>query len=316
MARARLPPHGAAGEWSRCLNGPAAGLAVVLSATLCYERLSNPSPGVAGRATAMERTLDSQLWTDRARALWAWLKNHENLLLLVVLAIMVGGVWGFVELADDVLEGDTQRFDNWAIRALRQPDNPADPIGPRWLHELGRDMTALGGVAVLTMATLAVAGYLLLVRKYHAMWLVLIATFGGLMLSTALKWSFGRERPDLVPHLSHVYTSSFPSGHAMLSAVVYLTLGSLLSRLVPHRLLKAYVLVLALLLTGVVGVSRVYMGVHYPTDVLAGWTAGLVWALLCWLAARYLQKRGAVEKDYEGDDALAAGPLPPEQAKP
>ena len=143
------------------------------------------------------------------------------------------------------------------------------------------------------------------------MWFVLAATFCGLVLSTVLKALFNRDRPSLVPHLSEVYTSSFPSGHSMLSAVVYLTLGSLLARLVQHRYLKIYFLVLALLLTFLIGVSRVYMGVHYPTDVLAGWTAGLVWASVCYLVARALQKRGAVERDYEGDDGTGAPPPPP-----
>ena len=249
------------------------------------------------------------LWY-RARDQIGWLRRHANVLVLVVALFIVGGIWGFVEIADEVLEGDTQAFDEWAIEALRVPDPKSTPerplpdvqIGPRWMQELGRDMTALGGVGVLLMVTAAVAGYLLMIKKYHAMWLVLIATLGGLLMSTALKWSFDRERPG-GPHFSHVYTSSFPSGHAMLSAVVYLTLGSLLARLIPQRHVKAYFIVLALVLTVLVGASRVYMGVHYPTDVLAGWTAGLVWALICWLVARYLQKRGAVERDYEQPDA-------------
>src|SRR5688572_109697 len=144
-----------------------------------------------------------------------------SLVVLIAVLVAVGGTWAFVEIADDVLEGDTQKFDDWALRALRQPNG--DPIGPRWLHEAGRDVTALGGVTVLTLVTFSVAGYLLMAKKYHAMWLVLIATFSGLIISTVLKRSFDRDRPDLVPHLSHVYTSSFPSGHSMLSAVVYLT---------------------------------------------------------------------------------------------
>jgi len=223
-----------------------------------------------------------------------WIASHGVVTLGVVLLIVIG-TWGFIELADDVTEGDTQTFDEWAVRALRDPHDPADPIGPKWLAEVGRDFTALGGVAVLMVVTAGVAGYLLMARKYHAMVLVLIATFGGLVLSSLLKYLFARERPDLVPHLSHVYTSSFPSGHSMLAAVVYLTLGSLLTPLVEQRALKIYFLGIALLLTLLVGISRVYMGVHYPTDVLAGWTAGLVWALLCWLVAHHLRKRGAVE---------------------
>ena len=228
----------------------------------------------------------------------SWLAGHVNIVLVAVLLI-VGGTWGFIELADEVREGDTQRFDDWAVRAMRRADDPSRPIGPHWLPEVGRDLTALGGVAVLSLTTAFVAGYLLIVRKYHAMWLVLAATLGGLLISTLLKHLIDRARPDLVPHLSHVYTSSFPSGHSMLSAVVYLTLGALLTRLASERRVKLYFLAAALLLTFLVGVSRVYMGVHYPTDVLAGWTAGLVWALLCWLVARHLQRRGAVEKDAD-----------------
>jgi undecaprenyl-diphosphatase len=241
---------------------------------------------------------------DRAIRFFHWMRDHNNLLLLIVAFLIIGGTWAFIEIADEVVEGDTQAFDEWAVRALRMPDPdapagaPKVPIGPKWLRELGRDMTALGGVAVLMLVTVVVAGYLLMVRKYHAMGFVLIATIGGLMVSTALKRFFDRPRPD-VEHYSHVYSSSFPSGHSMLSAVVYLTLGSLLTRLVPHRHLKVYIIVVALFVTFLVGLSRVYMGVHYPTDVLAGWAAGLAWAMLCWLVARQLQKRGAVEKDYE-----------------
>jgi undecaprenyl-diphosphatase len=227
-----------------------------------------------------------------------WLGERSGVVLIALL-VVVGGTWGFIKIADEVIEGDTQRFDDWAVRSLRRADDPNLPRGPAWFAEAARDVTGLGGVTVLTFVTLVVAGYLLIVRKYHAMWLVILATGSGLLISSLLKHSFERERPALVPHLSKVYTSSFPSGHSMMSAVVYLTLGSLLTRLVPHRAVKIYVLGVALLLTFLVGVSRVYMGVHYPTDVLAGWTAGLVWASLCWLAARALQKRGAVERDDE-----------------
>jgi undecaprenyl-diphosphatase len=226
------------------------------------------------------------------RSLLAWLGSHGEIVIAAAL-VVVAGTWGFVELLDEVKEGETQQFDEWMIRLLREHE------GPSWLQEVGRDLTALGGVAVMAVVTAAVAGYLLLCKKYHAMWLVLVATGGGLLLSIALKHFIDRERPLLVEYKSMVYTSSFPSGHSMMAAVVYLTLGSLLARITPGRLLKLYFLALAMVLTALVGVSRVYLGVHWPTDVLAGWCGGLVWALLCWLVARYLQRKGAVEKDID-----------------
>lgn len=241
-----------------------------------------------------------------AHMVWDWVRDHGNFVLLLSTLIVAGGVWGFVALADEVTEGETQHFDEWAVKVLRRADNPAVPIGPTWMHEVGRDITALGGMAVLGGMTLAVAGYLLMIRKHHAMWLALAATFGGLVISTILKNLFNRDRPDLVPHLSIVHTASFPSGHSMLSAVVYLTLGVMLTRLVPNRSAKIYFMGLAIFLAFLIGVSRVYMGVHYPTDVLAGWTAGLVWATLCYIAARQLQIRGKVEKDTEEPGGVQA----------
>ena len=228
-----------------------------------------------------------------------WVGGY-SLMALIALLVVVLGTWGFVKLADEVAEGETQPFDMRIMQWVGQHR------GPQWLEEVGRDLTALGGVAVLSLVTLGVAGFLLVSRKYHAMWLVLIATFGGLFLSTALKWIIDRDRPAVFEHRSHVYTQSFPSGHSMLSAVVYLTLGSLLTRLVPGSWQKRYILAVALFLTFLVGISRIYMGVHWPTDVLAGWTAGLVWAIICWLAARALQRRGKVEKDTQQTEDLPA----------
>lgn len=225
-----------------------------------------------------------------------WIGAHELAVQLALLVIVIS-VWGFVVIADRVTEGRTARFDEWAVRAMRRSDDPSKPIGTPWLLEVARDLTALGGVTFLSLLTSAVVGFLWLRRMYGAMLLVIVATVGGLCVSTLLKWSFERPRPDLVPHLSMVYTSSFPSGHSMLSATVFLTLGTLLARFVRERRLKAYFLIVALALTTLVGISRVFLGVHYPTDVLAGWTAGMAWAVGCWLVARLLQRRGAVERD-------------------
>lgn len=223
-----------------------------------------------------------------------WLRDLD-LVVLVALLVLAAGLWIFLAVADLVEGGRTQGWDERLLLAFRDPQNRSVPLGPKWFREVARDLTALGGVAVLFIITTAVVGYLAISQKYHAVLLVLAATLGGLGLSTLLKDAFDRPRPTVTSHLSYAVTSSFPSGHSMLAAVVYLTLGSLLARLVKPKRLKVYFLVVALFLTFLVGLSRVYMGVHYPTDVLAGWAAGLGWAVLCWLAARYLQRRGAVE---------------------
>ena len=215
---------------------------------------------------------------------------------LIVLAVCAASLWGFIKLADEVLDNETHAFDHWVLGVLRNPANPADPVGPPWVEEMARDATALGGVGWLTFTIGVIAVYVWLDDKPRLMVFTLAATGSGALLSLLLKSFFARPRPDFVPHLARVYTSSFPSGHSMLSAVVYLTLGSLLAAAVPNRALKVYVLSIAVLLTTFVGLSRIYLGVHYPTDVLAGWLAGLVWALFCWLVARRLQWSDKVER--------------------
>ncbi|WP_202389935.1 phosphatase PAP2 family protein [Parapontixanthobacter aurantiacus] len=216
---------------------------------------------------------------------------------LVAMAGFALTIWGFIEVADEVVEGESHAIDSRILLALRNARDLSDPIGPLWVEELGRDFTALGGVGVLTLLTFSVAGYLWLIGKVRAMLLVLGAIGSGLLVSTLLKQGFDRTRPDLVPHDSLVYTASFPSGHSMMAAITYLTLAALLARVLPNRATKVYFLALAVIVTVGVGVSRVYLGVHWPSDVLAGWAVGASWALLFWLIARQLQHRGQVEPE-------------------
>jgi len=215
--------------------------------------------------------------------------------MLLCVLVISGGAWLFVELAEAVMEGGTRRLDTALLLALRNPTDPADPLGPLWVEEMGRDFSALGSLGVLVLITLGVLGYLLLARRLRTALFTAVAVLGGMLLSLALKTGFERPRPDLVPHETIVYTTSFPSSHAMMSTVVYLTLAALLSRAQPQWQLKAYLLLMAMLLTVLVGISRVYLGVHWPSDVLAGWTAGAAWAALCWLAMRAMQRHGQVE---------------------
>jgi undecaprenyl-diphosphatase len=228
--------------------------------------------------------------------LWSRLGRYELTILGSMLSVC-GILWVFMWLADEVMEGDTHAFDRALLVALRTPGNPADPVGPAWLELAARDITSLGGYPVLILVTLAAIGFLLILGKRRAALLVLVSISGGMLLSSVLKELFGRPRPDLVPHAVEVYTTSFPSGHATLSAVTYLTLGALLARVQPRRRVKAYLLGLAVLLAVLIGASRVYLGVHWPTDVLAGWCVGAAWAMLCWTAATWLQGRGEVETD-------------------
>ncbi|PWC39873.1 phosphoesterase [Azospirillum sp. TSO35-2] len=228
--------------------------------------------------------------------MWSRLGRHQ-LGLLIGLSLSAGLLFGFAELAGEVMEGETSTFDRAVLLALRNPLDPDQPGGPWWLARVARDLTALGSTTVLTLVTIATLGFLLLLRKRAAALLVLVSIGGGGVLSSVLKALFDRARPDLVPHGDQVISASFPSGHAMLSAVVYLTLGALIGQFVRGRRIKAYLLVWAMVLTLVIGSSRVYLAVHWPTDVLAGWCVGAAWAALCWIIAEWLQRRGAVEQD-------------------
>ncbi|MBP2305708.1 phosphatase PAP2 family protein [Azospirillum melinis] len=227
---------------------------------------------------------------------WAKLSRHR-LGMLVSLSVIAGLLFGFVELAGEVMEGETTAFDKRILLALRDPLNPDQPGGPWWLARVARDITSLGSTTILAILTVATLGFLLLLHKRAAALLVLVSVGGGGMLSTVLKMLFDRARPDLVPHGDEVISASFPSGHAMQSAVVYLTLGALLTQFVEGRRTKAYLLTWAMVLTLIIGSSRVYLGVHWPTDVLAGWSVGAAWAAFCWMIAEWLQRRGAVEQD-------------------
>jgi undecaprenyl-diphosphatase len=214
---------------------------------------------------------------------------------VAVLGLAGGALFAFLKLAGEIREGDTHRFDEAILLALRQPGDLAEPIGPPWLKQVMTDLTALGGFTVLGLLTLVSIFYLLMDGKRRAAILLAVSIGGGTILSTLLKSGFDRPRPELVAHMVEVHTLSFPSGHAMLSAVTYLTLGVLLARLSPRRAVKAYVVGVAVLLTLLVGCSRVFLGVHWPTDVVGGWCVGAAWALLCWQVAVILQRRGELE---------------------
>jgi undecaprenyl-diphosphatase len=243
-------------------------------------------------------TSKPKTWLIRARAKLGRARFAEigTLSVFLLLAVMC---FGFARLADEVVEGETRAFDDAVMLAMRSADDPSDPIGPEWFEEGVRDITSLGSSTVLVLVSLIVIGFLLMSGAEGAAILVSVSVGGGMLLVHLLKDVFQRSRPDLVPHAVQVFSDSFPSGHATLSAVTYLTLGALLARVERPRAAKMYFLGVAILLTMIVGASRVYLGVHWPTDVLAGWCVGAAWAISCWIVATRLQRRGKVEQQIE-----------------
>ena len=231
-----------------------------------------------------------RLWTE----LRAALRRSDLVLLISLLAITVC-IWLFVFVANEVAEQSTKQRDQRILLALREAGDPRKPWGPSWLHGGMRDITALGSPVVLVIVVLTSAAWLWVRRQHHAFLLLLASTLGARLLNAFLKDLFARPRPDVELHLMPASSPSFPSGHAMDSAAIYLTIAALLAQQVEPRVQRLYLLAVAASLSVLIGVSRVYLGVHYPSDVLAGWCAGLAWALVCWTVARYLQRRGDVE---------------------
>jgi undecaprenyl-diphosphatase len=217
-----------------------------------------------------------------------------------LVAVFVGAalILGFGLLASEVAEGDTRHFDIAVLMAFRTPAHPANLLGPPWVEEMVRDVTALGSYTFIIIIVAASVGYLLLIHKYGLAFVVTVAVLGGMFISNLLKTVFDRPRPD-VEHAARVFTASFPSGHATLSAVTFLTLGAMLTRTNADERVKLYFMAVAVFLTIIVGTSRVYLGVHYPSDVLAGWCIGSAWAVLCWALVLWLQRRGNVERAHD-----------------
>ncbi len=228
----------------------------------------------------------------------------------IAVVLTVGAfLWGFLNIADEVGEGDTHAFDTAIIYGLRQPGQPGVPIGPWWVTTAATDVTSLGSITVLSIIVILVCGLVFSLRRVREGGLLLAASVGGMLLTGLLKDVFQRDRPPMVLHLAPAINASFPSGHATLSATVYLTLGALIAHFAQRRRVRVYALTAAVILTVLVGCSRVYLGVHWPTDVLAGWCVGAAWALICWsLALLFERMMGkSLTKAAKDDDLTAQG---------
>ena len=216
---------------------------------------------------------------------------------LIALGVLSALLWAFGAIVDEVMEGDTGRFDQATLLLFRNAADLSDAIGPPWLEIALTDITVLGNPSILTLVTVIATAFLALAGRYISAALVALAISSGAIAEQIMKAGFDRARPDLVPHLVEVSSLSFPSGHAMLSAVTYLTIGALVAQNQQHRRTGIFVLTAAILLTLLISFSRVYLGVHWPTDVMAGWAIGSFWALAFWLLAEWLAARRARQRN-------------------
>lgn len=215
-----------------------------------------------------------------------------NLKHVILLGVLCGLAWLFIELAIVISTTETVQLDRSILLLLRDPNDLNNPLGPSWLEEMMRDVTALGSNWILFFLVLVSVVYLFLVRQRRLAVLLITSIVTGFVVAFSLKHGIDRPRPDLVSHGTMVYTASFPSAHAMMSTLVYFTLAALLSQTQTRRSVKLLLYICAGFLALWVGSSRVYLGVHWPSDVVAGWCAGGFWALLFY----YLAKRLSIKE--------------------
>lgn len=192
----------------------------------------------------------------------------------------------FQDVADDQNEADGQASDWKILKALRTGGDPADPVGPKWVKESLTETSALGGITVLAGLTAVTAGGLAIAGKRREALLTAGVFTGALVLSEGLKNLFKRSRPPAEYRAAEAVNESFPSGHALLSAATFLSLGILFAQGAKGTALRAYGLAVGATTAGLVGFSRVFLGVHWTNDVLGGWAAGSAWAATCWLVGR------------------------------
>lgn len=227
--------------------------------------------------------------------------------------VLVATAFGFLffRLGSEVLDGETQAFDEYVLRALRRADDPDRLIGPAWGERVALDLTTLGGPPVIVLGVVLTLGYLFAARRRVAAFTVLASSIGAFALEATLKGLYDRARPVVVPPLAHASSASFPSGHATLAAGVYLTVAALLARESSSPRARRYVMFAGVTVTLLVGLTRVVLGVHYPSDVLAGWALGSAWALLCASAARRWGRSkpssGIEAERGDGSDASTGG---------
>ena len=211
----------------------------------------------------------------------------------MLLLASAAGIFGFLKLASEVREEEFRHYDEAILLMMREPGNPADPVGSIRIEEMARDLTALGSFTILTLVAIIGLSVALFAGRRKLALAGLISVLSGMAVMNLLKSSYARARPDVVGHATSFHNESFPSGHATMASIVYLTLGIMVARTQPRKRVRVFVTALSILITFSVGISRIYLGVHWPTDVLAGWALGTVWAVLFWFAVVKVDSRKA-----------------------
>lgn len=227
--------------------------------------------------------------------------RRETMAPAVIFGILAFGIYIFLAVADEVAEGEIREFDERFFLLFRDDADPSRILGPAWLQETMVELTALGGYPIIILTLMAVVGLLLVTRRYGPALFTFVSVWFGWLISHALKQLYDRPRPDLVEHLDTVHTASFPSGHAMMSTVIYLTLAALVVRFFDDMRIRVYVICVAVFIAALVGLSRIYLGVHWPSDVIAGWALGAAWASFLWLVVTLLHTIGR-RRDLKADD--------------
>ncbi len=212
---------------------------------------------------------------------------HNNAALTPRLAvfILIGASLLFVLIAAAVSTEVFAQLDNDVLIFLRNAENLAQPRGPAWLEHFTQELTALGGWPLLTMLSVTLTVFFVLRGQWDFAIILPAVALGEMVMVSQMKLAFARLRPDAVPHLVEATSNSFPSGHAASAAAIYLTLGLMLANISTSKSMRLYAFITPVTLAVMIGLSRIYLGVHYPSDVFAGWCVGAAWASLIWIAA-------------------------------
>ena len=234
-----------------------------------------------------------------------WLRARDLRLMATLVAIGVLALV-FLRIGDEMSEGETDRFDRAVLLAFR--DSPSDPIGSPAVEAAVVQISALGSSAVTTLVVVIATLFFALAGRWRYAILMVVCTAGSAVCMTLLKSLYERPRPTMVTELDVPGGLSFPSGHSMMSAALYLTLGVLIARALPTRRLRVFAVASSAFVTILIGLSRIYLGMHYPTDVIAGWTGGAAWALICGVVINRLGRRGVADVPAAGEPLTAEPP--------